>query len=135
MDSVSDYYSATQLRGDRWSALREATVSLNREPLGRKSSALKSRVAVLFNSLALIEPYWAFPGMAAFDHMRRQFEQCNFDDLSLTISRVNRALTTGAYAGARCQRNPWLPRRSGSARFHPRGTRRRAQNQTVQNCH
>ncbi|MFT4915937.1 MAG: arginine decarboxylase, partial [Yoonia sp.] len=30
MDSVSDYYSATQLRSDRWSALREVTGSLAR---------------------------------------------------------------------------------------------------------
>ena len=35
--------------------------------------------------------------MAAFDHMRRNFEHGNFEDLSFTISRVTRALTTGAY--------------------------------------
>ncbi len=97
MDSVSDYYSATQLRADRWSALREATTSLCRENSARKLGALKNRVAELFESLALIEPYWAFPGMQAFDHMRRQFEHGNFEDLSFSVNRVKRALTTGAY--------------------------------------
>ncbi|MCX7560818.1 ornithine decarboxylase [Sulfitobacter sp. F26204] len=97
MDSVSDYYSATQLRADRWSALRESVTTLCRDNGTRKSTALKKHVTDLFDSLALIEPYWAFPGMAAFDHMRRQFEHGNYDDLSFTTNRVKRALTTGAY--------------------------------------
>lgn len=97
MDSVSDYYSATQLRADRWSALREGTTSLCRENSARKLGSLKKRVGELLESLALIEPYWAFPGMLAFDHMRRQFEHGNFDDLSFSVNRVKRALTTGAY--------------------------------------
>ncbi|SHL06165.1 arginine decarboxylase [Roseovarius marisflavi] len=97
MDSVSDYYSATQLRSDRWSALREATTSICRERDAKKIATLKLRVNELFEALAVIEPYWAFPGMAAFDHMRRQFEHGNFDDLSFGVHRVTRALTTGAY--------------------------------------
>ena len=97
MDSVSDYYSATQLRADRWSALREVTTSLCREQNAKKLGALKTRASALFESLALIEPYWAFPGMPAFDHMSRQFEIGNFDDLSFSVNRVKRALTTGAY--------------------------------------
>ncbi|MGB7243856.1 MAG: aminotransferase class I/II-fold pyridoxal phosphate-dependent enzyme [Sulfitobacter sp.] len=97
MDSVSDYYSATQLRADRWSALREAISSLARDPAAKKAASLKTNIADLFGSLALIEPYWAFPGMAAFDHMRRQFESGNYEDLQFTVHRVKRALTTGAY--------------------------------------
>jgi len=45
----------------------------------------------------VIEPYWAFPGMAAFDHLRRQFEHGNYEDLAFSVNRVTRALTTGAY--------------------------------------
>lgn len=97
MDSVSDYYSATQLRFDRWSALRETTTSLCREKAAQKIAALKVRINDLFEALDVIESYWAFPGMAAFDHMRRQFAHDNFDELSLGVSRVCRALTTGAY--------------------------------------
>lgn len=97
MHSVNEYYSAIQLRSDRWSALRQATMALCRDPVGKKTGKLKGRVDELFASLALIEPYWAFPGMSAFDHMRRQFEHCNFDDLSFAVNRVTRALTTGAY--------------------------------------
>lgn len=35
--------------------------------------------------------------MAAFDHMRRQFEHNSFEDLAFSVHRVTRALTTGAY--------------------------------------
>ena len=97
MHSVNDYYSAIQLRSDRWSALREASNALTRDPTGNRSTSLKARIEELFETLALIEPYWAFPGMAAFDHMRRQLEHRNYEDLAFAIGRVTRALTTGAY--------------------------------------
>jgi arginine decarboxylase len=97
MHSVNDYHSAIQLRSDRWSALREATSSLARKPSDKQASKCKTKIEELFVSLAVIEPYWAFPGMAAFDHMRRQFEHGSFDDLSFAVNRVTRALTTGAY--------------------------------------
>lgn len=97
MHSMKEYSSAIQLRSDRWSALREASAALNRDPGARDLKSLQSKVEELFSSLAMIEPYWAFPGMAAFDHMRRQFEHGNYDDLAFSVNRVTRALTTGAY--------------------------------------
>ncbi len=71
--------------------------SVCREQSAKQITVLKSTIADLFESLSVIEPYWAFPGMAAFDHMRRQFEHGNFADLSFTVNRVTRGLTTGAY--------------------------------------
>ncbi|MFT6223934.1 MAG: arginine decarboxylase [Paracoccaceae bacterium] len=68
-----------------------------RETRKAKLEKLSKQVEDLFVSLALIEPYWAFPGMAAFDHLRRQMEHGNYDDLAFSINRVTRALTTGAY--------------------------------------
>ena len=97
MHSVNDYYSAIQLRSDRWSALREATGTLSRDPSGKKSDGVRKGIEDLFNSLALIEPYWAFPGMVAFDHMRRSFAHGKIDDLAYAVARATRALTTGAY--------------------------------------
>ena len=97
MQSVSDYYSAVQLRTDRWSALREKLGELERSPTGRHAKALRSEVAGVFQSLAVIERYWAFPGMAGFDQMRRQFEHGNIADVAFTVRRVARALVSGAY--------------------------------------
>lgn len=97
MHSVSDYYSAIQLRADRWSALRDVTSALTEENSEKRLSTLQKKADDLFQSLALIEPYWAFPGMAAFEHMRRQFAHGNFEDLAFSVGRVTRALSTGAY--------------------------------------
>ncbi len=96
--SIGDYYSATQLRADRWSALREAVEALSRHGTeGRQGRKILATVEELFEALAPIELYWAFPGAHAFDHLRRVFENRNFDDLTTLIRRVARALTSGAY--------------------------------------
>lgn len=97
MQSMSDYYSAVQLRADRWSALRENLGQLEREGEGRRAKAAHAEVGRLFTSLAFIERYWAFPGMVAFDTMRRQFEHGKLADVAFSVRRVTRALSTGAY--------------------------------------
>ena len=114
MQSMNDYYSAVQLRADRWSALREATDSLARAPEGRHAAAKTKKVNELLDSLALIEAYWAFPGMQAFDHLRRQFEHRNFHDVAFAVQRIARALSTGAYR----RRHVPLDRDSADAEEH-----------------
>ncbi|QHQ35181.1 aminotransferase class I/II-fold pyridoxal phosphate-dependent enzyme [Algicella marina] len=97
MQSMSEYYSAIQLRSDRWSALREATASLARRPGGKAETTAARKVEELLDSLSEIEAYWAFPNMAAFDYIRRQYEHGNFDDLNYMVRKVVRALASGAY--------------------------------------
>ena len=98
LPSIGDYYSATQLRADRWSALRECVESLRLKGVdGRSGQRLVQTAEKLFQSLAPIESYWAFPGHAAFEHLRRLLETRNIDDLSISVLRVARALTSGAY--------------------------------------
>ncbi|MDB6180786.1 aminotransferase class I/II-fold pyridoxal phosphate-dependent enzyme [Paracoccus fistulariae] len=96
-ESMSDYYSAVQLRSDRWSALRVALERLHRESGKASSAKLKTHIGELFDALSLIERYWAFPGITAFDYIRRQFEHGHLEDVSFLVRRVTRALTTGAY--------------------------------------
>ncbi|WP_372989268.1 aminotransferase class I/II-fold pyridoxal phosphate-dependent enzyme [Sulfitobacter sp.] len=97
MHSMNDYSSAIQLRSDRWSALREATMALTRDPKKEEIDFLRSKCHALFTSLSFIEPYWAFPGMPAFEHLQRMLNHNSFDDLSFAVNRITRALTTGAY--------------------------------------
>ncbi|MFA8384586.1 MAG: ornithine decarboxylase [Pelagibaca sp.] len=98
LPSIGDYYSATQLRADRWSALRETTESLRLQGIeGRRGKTLIHAAEALFDALAPIEVYWAFPGANAFDHLRRLLDQRNIEDLSASVRRVARALTSGAY--------------------------------------
>jgi len=98
MHSISDYYSAVQLRADRWSELRETVDRLTRQQDdSAESPRLIRQAEALFEALGPIEMYWAFPGMAAFDHLRRQLQHHNWDDLAFSIRRTVRALTSGAY--------------------------------------
>jgi arginine decarboxylase len=97
MHSMNEYSSAIQLRSDRWSALREASAALVRGPGAKDKKNLHAKIKELFISLAVLEPYWAFPGMAAFEHLRRQYDHENHDDFAFAVTRITRALTTGAY--------------------------------------
>lgn len=80
MHSMNDYSSAIQLRSDRWSALREASSALTRDITPEKTKVLREQCTALFASLSLIEPYWAFPGMPAFEHLQRMLNHNSFDD-------------------------------------------------------
>ncbi len=101
--SITDYYSATQLRADRWSALRDTVEMLHPGDTGGVpvSAARQARALVkadeLLQALAPIEYYWAFPGSVAFAHLRRMLAHHNFEDLAVAVKRVVRGLTTGAY--------------------------------------
>ncbi|WP_120500130.1 aminotransferase class I/II-fold pyridoxal phosphate-dependent enzyme [Roseovarius sp. EL26] len=97
MQSMDDYYSAVQLRNDHWSTLKEATAALARDPKGKNAAALAEKIEDIFDSLALVEGYWAFPGVQVFDRVRRQYNHKSYDDLAFTVQRILRALTTGAY--------------------------------------
>lgn len=98
LPSISDYYSATQLRADRWSALRETVESLSRHGhTGRQGQKLIGEAEALLDALAPIERYWAFPGYCAFAHLRKMLDTRAIADLAFATRRVARALATGAY--------------------------------------
>ncbi|MDX1400557.1 MAG: ornithine decarboxylase, partial [Kiloniellales bacterium] len=96
--SISDYYSAVQIRADRWSSLRQIANSLvHAGSNSKQAEKLKAKAEELFDALAPIETYWAFPGLAAFDHMRRQLDHRNWDEMAFAVQRAARGLTSGAY--------------------------------------
>jgi len=96
--TATDYYSASQLRADRWSTLREATQSMlvhgTTDAHGKK---LVHRADAMFTALAPLERYWAFPGRTTFDHLVKLLENRNTTELAAAVSHVVRALTSGAY--------------------------------------
>jgi arginine decarboxylase len=97
MNAMNDHHSALQLRADQWSALRECADGLERQPSTRMATRLSARIEELFQALEPIEGYWAFPGIATFTHLRRQFEQGKIADAAFTIRRIRRAMSSGAY--------------------------------------
>lgn len=98
LPSIGDYYSATQLRADRWSALREAAESLTRHGhTGKRGAKLVAEAEALLVALDPIERYWAFPGYTAFSHMKRMLGARTIPEFAFAARRVARALATGAY--------------------------------------
>ncbi|NND91069.1 MAG: aminotransferase class I/II-fold pyridoxal phosphate-dependent enzyme [Granulosicoccus sp.] len=96
--SITEYYSGTQLRADRWSNLRETVEGLVAEGLSEsRETKLLVRASELLDALAPIEAYWAFPGVLAFGQLERMLTQRNYADLCSATQRVVRGLTTGAY--------------------------------------
>ncbi|MBI3453089.1 MAG: ornithine decarboxylase [Rhodospirillales bacterium] len=95
--SLSDYYSATQLRNDRWTSLKSTAAALIREKQGRGHAQLVEKVGALLANLEPIETYWAFPGRRGIEHLHRLFVDASYAEFSRAVSRTARALQTGAY--------------------------------------
>ncbi len=96
--SLGDYYSAVQLRFDRWSSLHETTKQLlQQHHLGKDTARLIKKSGALLDTLAPIEMYWAFPGLASFEHLRHLLTQNACEELAFSTRRIFRALFSGAY--------------------------------------
>ncbi len=96
--SLGEYYSAVQLRFDRWSSLHEITKQmLLCRRNGQDTGALTKKAESLLDILAPIEMYWAFPGQVTFEHMRHLLIQNACEDLAFCTRRIFRALMSGAY--------------------------------------
>jgi len=96
--SISDYFSAAELRLDRWSALRELLQSLAAtRGEGKHGTREIAAAGEIFDALRPVERYWAFPGKSVFEALRRQLDNRAFGELSHSVGRICRALSTGAY--------------------------------------
>lgn len=92
------YYSATQLRSDRWSAFKDAAKRLQQfAEQGRNVDVLAKRAEELLDFLEPIEAYWAFPSRTGFEHLRTRLSRGNYTEVAALANRIVRALTSGAY--------------------------------------
>ncbi len=94
--SLTEYYSASQLRSDRWMSLKSACVQLAGASEKQRSS-LENRANSLLAALEPIEFYWAFPGRTAWESLWEMLERRQFDELSRKVSLIVRALVSGSY--------------------------------------
>ena len=99
--SLGEYYSALQLRTDRWTALKIATEQLTHELSERKRGEAERTVVELLESLRPIEVYWAFPGHHTFDRLGELIVEGRFEALASTVRNICRALLSNSY-----RRNP-----------------------------
>jgi len=95
--SLTDYYSALQLRTDRWSALRATCEQLRLATSAKQTRKLQLRAQELLDSLMPIEAYWAFPGQSVLDKLCLLLEKERYDELARLTRRSVRSLLAGAY--------------------------------------
>ena len=95
---IGDYYSAAQLRSDRWCALKDTARRLALAAAhGRGHQRHKDKAASLLEALEPIEAYWAFPGRGTFDQLMRLLGRDAFAEFSQTTQRIVRSLVSGSY--------------------------------------
>lgn len=91
------HYSASQLRNDSWSKLKNASARLAQSDRRQPGDPAYRVVEDLLDRLEPIESYWAFPGRGTFERLREMFEESEFTSLSHTVSRITRALMSDSY--------------------------------------
>jgi arginine decarboxylase len=96
--AIGDYYSAAQLRADRWSALKDTAQRLAQAAAtGRGHQRHKDKAASLLEALECIETYWAFPGRSTFDQLMRLLARDAFVEFNRSTQRIVRSLVSGSY--------------------------------------
>ncbi len=94
--SLTEYYSASQLRHDRWTSLKSACARLAK-PGATDLQAAAARASELLAALEPIECYWAFPSRAVWQSLWTLLEQRRYDELSRSVAVIVRALVSGSF--------------------------------------
>ncbi len=96
--ATDDFYSATQLRAERWSALQEAcqrlVQALNH---GNDVRALSDKVEAVLDTLEPFELFWAFPGRFVMEHLKQLLKDTDYIELTSQVRRIVRATSSGTY--------------------------------------
>jgi len=96
--SLSDYYSASQLRNDRWTRLKSLAAQLVGSSYAHVDKAqLLGEIDELLGSLEPIEAYWAFPGRRGLAELHELLKRDDHHDFTRVLTRMVRALQSGAY--------------------------------------
>ena len=95
--TLSDYFSASQLRSDHWTTLKGVAIRIGNADSDAKSDKLAVRAKQLLEALRPIEVYWAFPGKRALHKLQHLLARGDYDEFSHGVLRIVRALMSGAY--------------------------------------
>ncbi len=96
-NSLTEYYSASQLRHDRWTALKSSCARLAAVPAGTAATAEVEKARELLASLELIEHYWAFPSCKVWRSLSVLLERGQYNELARQVAAIVRALVSGSF--------------------------------------
>jgi len=97
-NDLTRFYSASQLRQDSWSRLRNATARAFEATAGTKRH--DKAIAQITDALELLDPiesYWAFPGAQIFHRLRLMFDRKEYAEMSHAVAKITRALMSGSF--------------------------------------
>ncbi|MDI1253598.1 aminotransferase class I/II-fold pyridoxal phosphate-dependent enzyme [Thermomonas sp.] len=94
---LSDYYSASHLRNDRWTSLKSVAKQLGNVTDSESREKLLDKAHSLLWALGPIEAYWAFPGRRGLEQLHRILARDDHEAFSIAINRMVRTFQTGAY--------------------------------------
>src|SRR6187549_3328786 len=95
LQPLEDFFSASDARNDRWRALNVAAHEWATNGAGK--SAAQKRVVALFNELAPIEDYWAFPGHSLMRSLKEALDAQDANVVAHLTRKIGRALLSGSY--------------------------------------
>ncbi|HET9032022.1 MAG TPA: hypothetical protein VFN25_03855 [Dokdonella sp.] len=95
--SLSEYYSASQLRNDRWTSLKSIAGQLASSTRAEQREKLIDKAHHLLRALGPIEAYWAFPGRRGLEQLLRMLARGDHADFARAVTRMVRALQSGTY--------------------------------------
>lgn len=99
--SLNDYYSASQLRSDRWASLKNVAYQLGlnncNDTHESRKAELRQQAEQLLSLLHGVEDYWAFPGRRGLDQLGRLLTKNSYEEFARIVGQYARTLSTGAY--------------------------------------
>ncbi|MDA3914232.1 aminotransferase class I/II-fold pyridoxal phosphate-dependent enzyme, partial [Oleiagrimonas sp.] len=95
--TLSDFFSASQLRNDRWTTLKGVAKRMANTIRADARVKLGARAEDLLEALQPIEMYFAFPGKRTLEQLQRLLSRHDYDEFSQAVVRIVRALMSGAY--------------------------------------
>ncbi|MDH5339177.1 MAG: aminotransferase class I/II-fold pyridoxal phosphate-dependent enzyme [Rubrivivax sp.] len=95
--SLGDYYSASQLRNDRWNQLKGAANQLATTTRERTRIQMIEKSRSLLTSLEPIETYWGYPGTRGLNALTQMLVRDNHREFAAAVTRTVRAMMSGAY--------------------------------------
>jgi arginine decarboxylase len=95
LQPMVNFFSATDARNDRWRALNVAAHDWAVDGAGK--AAAQKRFLELFNEVAPIEDYWAYPGPALMRSLKEAIEGQDANVVARLTQKIGRALISGTY--------------------------------------
>ena len=95
--SLGDYYSASQLRTDRWNQLKGVANQLANTSRERTRIQMIEKARHLLAALEPIETYWGFPGTRGLDTLSQMLVRDDHREFAASVMRTVRSMMSGAY--------------------------------------